>query len=73
MEDPVETQMRREARRQEIVRDAVSAADRILMARSDGSNEELNFLTGQVARIFLEKACLPHVSALSRADLFRRS
>jgi hypothetical protein len=63
---------RREHRREEIIRKAVFVADRIILEGSDGSNEETNFLTAQVAKRFIEKALMPFSSDLAKKDLFNR-
>lgn len=47
--------MENERRRRNIVDRAVEAADRIIMDGSDGSNEETDLLTAEVAKEFLEK------------------
>jgi len=48
--------MKLSARRSEIIEEAVEAADRIILDGSDGSVEETDFLTAEVARKFMEKA-----------------
>ncbi len=48
---------------QEAIRKAVAAADQIILAASDGSAEETNWLTGEVARAFVIKALLPFQTA----------
>jgi len=55
--------------RQELVRRAVDAADRIILDGSDGSEEETNWLTVEVARKFNEKVHIVFQSALMRKDL----
>jgi hypothetical protein len=60
---------KREARRNEIVKKAIEAADRIILDGSDGSVEETNFLTGEVARKFMEKALMPFNREISRKDM----
>lgn len=57
----------REYERIEIVRKAVGAADRIILDGSDGSNEETDWLTAEVAHQFNEK-----VRGRVRSNLLRR-
>ena len=56
------------ARRNEIVEKAVQAADRIILDGSDGSVEETDHLTAEVARKFMEKALRPFAQAVLRKD-----
>ena len=56
--------LEREYRRQEAVRQAVQEADRIILAASDGSVEETDFLTAEVARAFVSKVCIALESKL---------
>ncbi len=53
----------------EIIVEAVSAADRIILDGSDGSCEETDFLTAEVAEIMVKKAMLPFNRNLSKRDL----
>jgi len=53
-----------EMRRHEAIRNAVEAADRIIMNASDGSNEEINWLTLCVAEAFIKKTMIPLKTAL---------
>lgn len=55
----LEERQQREYERQEIIRKAVEAADRIIMDGSDGTNVEADFLTAEVAKKFIEKALHP--------------
>ena len=59
----------REIQRHQAIEDAVNAADHIIMTFSDGSNEETNYLTAEVACRFCEKAFIPFTSALWKKDL----
>ena len=59
----------REYKRDKIIEDAVSAADRIILDGSDGSNEETNYLTGMVAKRFMEKVMIPFQTALQKKDI----
>lgn len=64
-----EEREKRERERHEIIDKAVAAADRILMNGSDGSVEETNWLTSQVAKKFVEKVDIACSSALLRKNL----
>ncbi len=55
--------------RQEIIDKAVEAADRIILDGSDGSCEETNYLTAEVAEIMMIKALLPFNRDLVKKDL----
>jgi len=59
----------KEYKRDKSVEDAVTAADRIILDASDGSNEETNYLTAMVAKRFMEKALLPFQTAIQRKDI----
>jgi len=59
----------RDARRNKIVEDAVSAADRIILDGSDGSVGETDYLTAEVARKFMEKALHPFSRDLLSKDI----
>jgi hypothetical protein len=65
----LEERTRRERERKEIVRRAVDAADRIILDGSDGSVEETNWLTSQVARRFVAKVDIACSIALQHLDL----
>lgn len=67
------TQMEKDIKRQEAVRTAVTAADKIILEASDGSFEETNYLTSMVARIFMEKALNPFLADIMYYDLFGHS
>jgi len=54
-----ETWQEKSRRRQKIIREAVSTADRIILDGSDGSVEETNRLTGELAIKFLSMALAP--------------
>jgi len=58
-------------RREQIVREAVRVADRIIMDGSDGSVEETNFLTAEVARSFMEKALQHFSREMLKKDLLK--
>jgi hypothetical protein len=59
----------RDYRRQLLVERAVGSADRIIMEGADGSTEELNYLTAQVAEAFMKKALMPLATAMLKRDL----
>ena len=65
----LEEREQREHERQQIIEQAVGAADRIILDGSDGSCEETNFLTARVAGKFVERALLPFSYTLSHKDL----
>lgn len=65
----LEDRERREREREEIVKKAVEAADRIILDGSDGSIEETNYLTAEVAGKFNERVNIAISSALQRKDL----
>lgn len=62
----------RDYKRNKIIEDAVSAADRIILDGSDGSNEETNYLTAMVAKRFVKRALLPFQTTLQRKDIEER-
>lgn len=59
--------MTRELHLRKVIKEAVKKADEIIMEGSDGSKEETDFLTGEVALIFMGKAM-----ASLRGNLLRR-
>jgi hypothetical protein len=59
----------KELRRNKIVEKAVTAADRIIIEESDGSIEEINYLTAMVAKKFIEKALLPFQQEILKKDI----
>jgi hypothetical protein len=61
-----------EIRRDLIINQAVQAADEILTELADGSVEELDYLTGQVAYQFAEKVRTGLSCRLLREDMNRR-
>lgn len=63
------TRDEKEHRRNQAIEAAVMAADKIILNCSDGSVEETNFLTAEVARKLMEKALLPYSAAITRKDL----
>lgn len=65
----LEERNQREYERHQIIQKAVEAADSIILDGSDGSVEETNYLTSEVARKFMEKALQPHFTAMMRKDL----
>ena len=65
----LEERQQREYERQEIIRKAVEAADRIILDGSDGSEEETNFLTAKVAEKILERALHPFYRSMLSKDL----
>jgi len=69
MSKSMEERDRREIQRHQAVKDAVSAADQIILDFSDGSTEETNWLTGEVAKEFVQKAMNPFTSQLFKSDM----
>ena len=65
----LEEREQREYERRQIIEQAVGAADRIILDGSDGSVEETNYLTAEVARKFMERALLPFNSTMLSKDL----
>jgi len=65
----LEERQQREYERQEIVRKAVDAADRIILDGSDGSCEETDWLTFKVAEKFVEKVGIQLTGELMRKDM----
>jgi len=59
----------REYERQEIIRKAVEAADRIILDSSNGTCEETNFLTAKVAEKFMIRAFNPFGVGMIKKDL----
>lgn len=59
----------RDYRRQQIIMNAVEVADRIILDGSDGTAEETDYLTGEVARKFVEKALNPFSRNLLRKEV----
>jgi len=59
----------KEHRREEIIKRAVEAADRIILEESDGSIEETNYLTARVAEVVMKKALHPFSQALLSKDI----
>jgi len=65
----LEEREQREYERQEIIREAVNAADRIILDGSDGSVEETDWLTSEVAKKFVEKVNIAMSAKLGKKDL----
>lgn len=65
----LEEREQREHERQEIIREAVNAADRIILDGSDGTVEETDWLTSEVAKRFVEKVGIRLTSKLVRKDM----
>jgi phosphoheptose isomerase len=65
----LEERVQRERERNEIVKRAVEAADRIIMDGSDGSVEETDHLTSEVAQRFNEKVNQSVYAKLARKDM----
>ncbi len=65
----LEEREQRDYHRHQIIQQAVEAADRIIMGVSDGSIEESNFLTANVASKIMERALLPFHTEILRKDL----
>mgnify|MGYP001596234040 CR=1 FL=1 len=70
--DDNNTWQRVEMRRDQAVRAALEAADRIVCNASDGSLEETYYLTAQVAQKMIERALYPFTSRMLRTDVERR-
>ena len=65
----LEEREEREYHRSQVVRNAARAADQIIMDGSDGSNEETNYLTAEVAQKIMNRALLPFHAAMLHKDL----
>jgi len=65
----IEEREEREYHRHIIILGAVEAADRIILNGSDGSIEETNYLTSEVARKMMEKALLHFNTEMLKKDL----
>lgn len=65
----LEEREKREYERSQIIKQAVEAADRIILDGSDGSVEETNYLTAEIASKIMERALLPFSSAMLHKDL----
>jgi len=59
------------ARRDEIITKAAEAADRIILDGSDGSVEETDYLTAEVARKLMERALNPFYRAMLKKDMVK--
>lgn len=59
----------REYHRNKVIKEAVGKADRVILDGSDGSVEETNFITAEVAKAFMNKAMIPFNSAMTKKDL----
>lgn len=66
---PLEERTQRERERDDIIRRAVEAADRIIIDGSDGSVEETDFLTVRVAQVFLTKVNTSLTNKLLKKDM----
>jgi hypothetical protein len=60
-------------RRELLIQAAIDAADSILMGFTDGSIEELNYLTRDVALKWAEKAAQAHRSEMLDLDIERKA
>jgi len=67
--DRAEVQIEKEVKRQRAIEKAVQAADQIILEASDGSCEETDYLTGEVAFRFLGKTISPFRNRLLKKDL----
>lgn len=65
----LEERQQRDYERQQIINKAIEAADRIIMDGSDGSCEETNFLTAEVAEKFMTRAFNPFGVDMMKKDL----
>lgn len=61
-----------EIRRERLIKMAVEAGDRILMQGSDGSAEELEYMTAAVAKAWTEKCFGSTMSRLLSRDIQER-
>lgn len=59
----------RDVRRSKVVKEAVQAADEVIMEGTDHSVEETNYLTAQVAKKFTEKALRPFEQDIQAKDI----
>lgn len=60
---------KKECKRNEIIKNALDAADKIILDGSDGSVEETNYLTAMVAQRFTERALCPFTAILLAKDI----
>jgi hypothetical protein len=58
-----------EQEREEVIRAAVNAADRVLLKGCHGDQEDLALLTAEVAKAFAEKTCLMLRSELNKKEM----
>lgn len=65
----LEEREKREYHRHQVIQKAVEAADYIILEGSDGSVEETNFLTANVASKMMEKALHPFGTEMLKKDL----
>lgn len=65
----LEERQERERHRHEVIQKAAEAADRIILNGSNGSREETNYLTAEVARRLMERALLPFTTIMHCKDL----
>ncbi len=66
---PLEERQQREHEREETIKKAVEAADRIIMDGSDGSMAETDFLTARVAEKMIDRALHPFHRNMLAKDL----
>ena len=64
----MEEWQRRWSKRAQAVRQAVEAADRIIMEASDGSVQETDYLTALLAEEWMKKALMMQHSAIQKYD-----
>lgn len=55
--------------REQAVEQAVSAADKIILDASDGSIEETDYMTAEVAKKFVEKLEIAAMNKLNKKEL----
>ncbi len=65
----IEERQQREYERQEIIKKAMDAADLIILDGSDGSCEETNFLTAEVAERMMKRALFPFNLDMLKKDM----
>ena len=64
----MDAQQEKDYRREVAVKEAVNTVDNIILASTDGSTEETNWLTGRIAEELTKKAMIPYTAALMRMD-----
>jgi hypothetical protein len=70
LEETEENWRQKDIKRNKIIEQAVNVATEVIIEGSDGSVEETNYLTAEVARKLMEMALLPFASNLRYKDIF---